>query len=195
MSELRESATATLLPGGNVLIAGGFEPILGVFSDADLYNPATDTFTPSTSRMSDFRCAATATLLSNGQVLIAGGDDGGGGNTGGATSPVNTADLYNPLTDTFTASNGSLSDSREYAVAVLLPSGKVLIAGGDDGNGPTSSADLYDPVEDSFAASGGSMSDSRQYATATLLSNGKVLITGGLDANGNIVSSADLYTP
>ncbi len=195
MSELRESATATLLPGGNVLIAGGFAPTLGVLSDADLYHPTTNMFTPSASLMSDFRCAATATLLPSGRVLIAGGDDGDNANSGGATSPTSTADLYVPGTDTFTTSNGTLSDSREYAAAVLLPSRKVLIVGGDDGNGPTNSADLYDPVEDSFKASGSTMSDSREYATATLLSNGKVLIAGGLDANGDIVASADLYTP
>jgi hypothetical protein len=65
--------TATLLPNGKVLIAGGCFGNGGPGqSTAELYDPATAAFSP-TGSMADARCNHTATLLGNGQVLIAGG--------------------------------------------------------------------------------------------------------------------------
>jgi hypothetical protein len=192
MSETRQYATATLLPNGLVLVAGGVSAFCASFScqDADLYDPATDAFTPSASEMSEARGAATATLLSTGKVLIAGGQIDG-------QTPTNSADLYDPATDTFAASQGVLSTSRAWAVASALPDGKVLLAGGleTDPLGASATADLYDPVTDIFTPSASQMTDSRAYAVATPLSNGTVLIAGGLDSAGNILSTADIYYP
>src|SRR5580658_1133107 len=66
--------TATLLPNGQVLVAGGWgsSHSQNAFSSAELYNPASGTWT-STGSMTNARVAATATLLPNGQVLVAGG--------------------------------------------------------------------------------------------------------------------------
>src|SRR6266853_421752 len=77
MKTARAGQTATLLPDGQVLVAGGFnEPALGSFnylSSAELYNPATGSWTV-TGSMSTARDGHTATLLPNGRVLVAGGD-------------------------------------------------------------------------------------------------------------------------
>jgi hypothetical protein len=72
MSESRWGHTATLLPDGNVLMAGGY----GDPGSAELYDPAAGTFT-ATGRMTATRSGHTATLLPNGKVLIAGGDASG----------------------------------------------------------------------------------------------------------------------
>jgi hypothetical protein len=87
MSSSRVSHTATLLTGGEVLIAGGavsntqcdrgfgtstFQSV----ASAELFNP-TGTFTP-TGSMSTPRAAHTATLLGNGKVLVVGGVDANG---------------------------------------------------------------------------------------------------------------------
>jgi hypothetical protein len=75
---------ATLLPNGKVLIAGGYNST-GPLSSAELYDPASGTFTAS-APMTSARYLHTATLLPNGKVLIAGGQSG--------SAEVNTAELY-----------------------------------------------------------------------------------------------------
>ena len=82
----REFHTATLLPNGKVLIAGGYSYGPGqssAWASAELYDPASGTFT-TTDAMTAARSRHTATLLPNGKVLIAGG------------SPQPSAELYDP---------------------------------------------------------------------------------------------------
>src|SRR4051812_11845096 len=95
MSIPRLSHTATLLPDGRVLIAGGFadsanQAITGTTATAELYDPGTGTFAPA-GRMSVPRFSHSATLLNNGEVLIAGGD----GDPAAMSEPA-TAELYDP---------------------------------------------------------------------------------------------------
>jgi hypothetical protein len=85
MGTLRAFATATLLPDGRVLVAGGGRGT-GALATAELYDPVTGRFAP-TGSMTTSRFSATATLLPSGQVLIAGGDNGPGG-------VLAAADLY-----------------------------------------------------------------------------------------------------
>ena len=64
--------TATLLPTGKVLVAGG--SMHDALSSAELYDPATGTWTATGSLAPHAR--HTATLLPSGKVLVAGGNDG-----------------------------------------------------------------------------------------------------------------------
>ena len=80
MTVSRSGHTATLLPDGKVLIAGGRVAFgAGAWgetaqSTAELYDPSSGKFTP-TGSMRTPRESHTATLLNNGKVLIAGGVD------------------------------------------------------------------------------------------------------------------------
>ena len=76
--------------------------------------------------------------------------------------------------------------------ATLLPSGKVLVAGGYNGS-TLSSAELYDSATGSWSSTG-SMGTARSIHTATLLPNGNVLAAGGADGSVSL-SSAELYEP
>ena len=79
---------------------------------------------------------------------------------------------------------GSLATARYSHTATLLPNGKVLVAGGDNG-GALASAELYDPASGTWTATG-SLATARDYHTATLLPNGKVLVAGGLNDSSAI---------
>jgi N-acetylneuraminic acid mutarotase len=138
----RNSHTATLLPNGKVLAAGGW-----FTNSAELYDPATGTWN-STGALHTLSVGGhTATLLRNGQVLLTGGWSG--------FSPISDAQPYDPATGNWRATT-SLSTARNGHTATLLPNGKVLVAGGYDVitsiNGPLmrqtpiylNSAELYD---------------------------------------------------
>jgi N-acetylneuraminic acid mutarotase len=132
MSTQRIYHSMTLLPNGQVLVAGG-ENSGGNLASAELYNPATGLWTASTNNyMTTTRDQQLAILLLNGKVLVI------GGNTGSPTS-----DLYDPAQGVWTAT-GSLNAFRGSYPATLLPSGKVLVAGGGFIN-LFNSAELYDP--------------------------------------------------
>src|SRR5437762_1961505 len=72
----RADHTATLLPTGIVLVAGGVDSS-GVLASAELYDPASGNWTP-TGDLNGARDLHTATLLSNGIVLVAAGLDSTG---------------------------------------------------------------------------------------------------------------------
>lgn len=125
MLDGRVGHTATLLPTGQVLVAGGYGPT-GPLASAELYDPATDTWTP-TAPMTTARAAHTATLLSNGRVLVAGGSDARLGTT--SYRATATAEQYDPQTNTW-APAATMTSARTMHTATLLPDGQVLVVGG-----------------------------------------------------------------
>jgi len=191
MATPRRFHTATLLPNGKVLVAGGWNAGSTAFASAELYDPSSGTFSV-TGNMTVPRAGHTATLLNNGKVLIAGGNS----DTAGSAA-VSSAELYDPATGTFAATTGSMTVARAAHTATLLQSGKVLIAGGDvlfyNGSGQSlASAEIFNPSTGSFTATG-SMTVPRESHTATLLSSGNVLITGGSDGTLGYTPTTTLY--
>src|SRR5438445_8725017 len=96
---------------------------------------------------------------------------------------------------TFTTT-GSMSNARSVHTATLLPSGKVLVAGGDSSGVILPSAELYDPATGVFSPTG-SMGTARERRTGTLLPSGKALLPGGSPSCSTIIPtpSAELYAP
>ena len=130
--------TATLLPNGMVLVAGGAGRNVNALASAELYDPASRTWT-TTGRVDTARLYHTATLLQNGMVLVVGGTD-----TNSSASA--SAELYDPASGTWTAT-GSLNTARVHHTATLLHNGMVLVSGGyDNFELQTASAELYDPA-------------------------------------------------
>ena len=179
-----QDPSATLLPNGQVLVAGGLDANFNPLSSAELYNPATGKFTP-TGSMTAPRAGQSATLLNNGQVLMAGGAG-------------TAAELYNPATGKFTATGSMLSIHGDN-VGTLLPDGDVLVTGK-----ATDFAELYDPATGQWsnASNGlplcGSNQECRSNSTATLLPTGNVLLAGGLVgliSNPQTTATAMLYNP
>ena len=168
---------AILLQNGQVLLAGG-DSSSGLLASAELYNPANGQWTATGSMNTPGGGALT--LLQNGQVLLTGAD----------------TELYNPSTGKWTVA-ASMGAARYGYTQILLPNGKVLLAGGYDrtcGTPPCptlSSAELYDPSSGTWTSTS-SMNTARSGHTATLLSNGLVLVAGGYGAT-SVLASAELY--
>jgi hypothetical protein len=192
MSADRGWHSATLLPNGKVLIAGGSTTSSGTTALAELYDPMTDSFT-ATGSMRTARQGHSATLLANGKVLLAGGQIAG--DQLGRGDNTASAELYDPATGKFTPT-GSMAQPRFGQSAILLANGKVLITGGISADLPVdhTSAELYDPDSGTFKPTG-PMTGPRTEHTATLLPNGKVLLTGGRADPFNPPTSAELYDP
>ena len=126
--------TATLLPNGKVLVAAGdtASGVGGELSTAEVYDPATGTFT-STGNLIGMRYSHTGTLLSNGKVLAAGGL---------GIAVLSTAELYDPTTGTFTSTDNIIG-RRRFHTATILANGSILAAAGDNGSNSLSTAELY----------------------------------------------------
>jgi hypothetical protein len=229
LNESREMATATRLPNGKILIAGGVKcantylgPRCKALHSAELYDPSTGSFTRAGAgsgyKMASARSGHTATLIqgcncaADGKVLLAGGvDDRIATIPKGiiTTPPVKTAEIYDPVTDSFIALPAKMGYARVFHAAKLINGGKVLIVGGDDGGffeHALASAEIYEPKTGKFVPAG-VMAMPREFAKVTVFDPkvvkgplaGKVLITGGVVASGRMrgdsTDTAELFDP
>ena len=165
---IRTGHTATLLQNGKVLVAGGFG--LDSLGTAELYDPATGRWSP-TGSLRVARYLHTATLLQDGRVLVAGGS-----NDGELFFNLPDAELYEPVAGAWSAT-AYLNFPVIMHTATLLPSGKVLVAGGYQSIS-LNTAQLYDPANGKWSYAG-NLNTARDSHAATLLPNGAVLIAGG----------------
>jgi hypothetical protein len=194
----RQDQAATLLGDGSVLLAGGSNEGGGLTA-AELYVPVTRSWMPAGRLAIPRAYGHTATLLRNDRVLVAGGIDADG------VSLLNSCELYDPDTMTWTAT-GAMLTARILFTSTLLGDGRVLVSGGADNGiagGALATAELYDPVSGTWTATG-SMTTARVGHTATLLTDGRVLVTGGWDGGGEgappvsdsvTYASAEIYDP
>ena len=193
----RDGFTATLLPNGEVLVAGGVDNADEALATAEIYDPIKRAWRY-TGSFEGPRFYHAATRLADGRVLVVGGssDDFFLTAIGGAT-------VYDPGTGTW-SSVGGLYTPRAQSTATLLANGDVLVAGGFDDlyDAPPgvvdhvsyALADIFDPV--ARWSTTAPMSARRYAHTATLLPNGEVLVTGGYDLNAKTeLASAELYDP
>ena len=175
----RQEHTATLLPSGSVLIAGGTDGGGTALASAEVYHPATNQWTAA-HPMAAARFDHTATLLPSGKVLV----------TGGLAGPLPfgslaSSELYDPTTDSWSAA-APMIESRARDTATLLPDGRVLVVGGlslvvrEGGLFPSiaTDAEIYDPRANSWSTTA-PMGFDRFDQTATLLADGRVLVAGG----------------
>ena len=121
----------TFLNNNTVLATGGIGDLNGgTLSSAEVFDPSNETSATVSAPMSSARMGHTATLLRDGTVLIV----GGAANSGGTLTALDTAEIYDPTAQTFTPIAATLNQPRVNHTATMLPNGKVLIAGGFDGN-------------------------------------------------------------
>jgi hypothetical protein len=194
----RVGHTATLLPDGKILVAGGADSGGGFPLSAVLYDPVARSSRFATGNMVEARMFHTATLLPSGQVLLAGGHRG---TPHTISSLVPSAELYDPLTETFT-SVGDLRNSRTFHTATLYSDGTVFLVGGRGIDGVLPTVEIYDPVAPIPFTDGPVLNFARMNHTATRV-NDLIVIIGGTVALGNqngieqieIIDSASTLIP
>lgn len=202
MNVARRSHTATLLPDGKVLIAGGGNGVSTTTSlpiqSVELYDPATGLFTV-VGNMLMPRSAHSAILLDDGTVLISGGSTGAG-----TLYPTNTAELYNPATNSFTAV-GPMNYSHLAQLPGKLRDGRVVQGSSyyndthtSAGGRITSESEMYDPVARSFAPIA-PMYKQRIDIGALGLLDGTLLVAGGVTTSPSFPSifqpTSEVYDP
>jgi hypothetical protein len=166
MSTRRWQNSAVTLLTGKALVVGGwcshYQPTACPVDakKADLFDPTTDTFSPSASTLNIGRVTTRAVLLPDGRVFIASANDA-------------SVEIYDPETDTFKLVNHT--QLHVFGFVVRLKDGRVLIGGGDGG---VTAAEIFDPDTDSFQ-SVGALQQSRSMLTAHTLPDGRVLVIGG----------------
>ena len=188
MTTARESHVAVRLRKGRVLIVGGHQgrrADMRLFASAEEYDPVTRRFT-AVGDMQVRRHKHDAVLMADGQVLVTGGSD-----ERDDRGVYNHAERYDPSTQRFTRLTATMHRSRykHAGSSVLLPDGRVLIAGG------AAQAEVYDPQRGQFALVGGRSDLAGQFSAVALLSDGSALITGGYGANLRPQASAWMFAP
>ncbi|WP_406624077.1 IPTL-CTERM sorting domain-containing protein [Acidovorax sp. SDU_ACID1] len=168
--------TATLLPDGSVLVAGGTS--MASPGAAETYDPSTNQW-QATGSMNTPRIGHTATLLPDGRVMVAGGING--------PDTFATVEFYDPATRQWTA-GPDMSAKRSGHRAVPLIDGRVLVLGAD-----LSNAQVFDPASNTWQAAAAAPSPRTLYS-ATLLADGRVFVAGGKAGNADTAITA-LYDP
>ena len=176
----RYQHTATLLPDGRVLVAGG----TGGSNTAETYDPATGVWSL-TGPMAQARRGHDAVLLPDERVLVAGGDAG--------AAPFGSAEVFDPATNLWT-SVGSMALPRTDHAAALLPDGRALVSGGRDGgaSSPVASCELFDPATDSWSPTG-SLQTARYLHHAVGLPTGEVFAIGGTPEPYGAIAETEVY--
>jgi hypothetical protein len=185
MSVERVRHTATLLPNGEVLVVGGQDEDNISLASAELFDPASETWTM-TEPLPEPRQNHTATLLPSGRVMVIGG-------TGNAVDQGGVA-VYDAATGTW-GDGPPLPVARADHTTTLLPGAKLLVAGGAIGTAPTDTAFLLDLKTGNWTPTANTMSAQRRFPEAALLPDGRVLIAGGVESGFTATATADVYDP
>ena len=185
LAAARIAPGGALLPNGKVLIAGGWNGAGQTLASAEVYDPASGTFSMTGPMAGEHLWAGWASpwpVLASGEVLAAGGLAASG-------ALQSSAELYDPAAGTFSGT-GALGTAVVAFNEVTLKDGSVLLVGGYDavsGAPPTPSfsytagtdqAQRYDPTSGMFA-SAGTLAEQRLFGCNVLLPSGKVLAIGG----------------
>ncbi len=177
----RRGHTATLLPDGQVLLAGGSQVegnTVRLWTTTEIYNPRTGFFVAGP-ELRNGREGHTATRLDDGRVFIAGGE------SGDTVGTLRAAQLFDPSTNTLGGSI-SMQEQRAYHSATLLADGRVLLAGGierDPVNGAliyAATTELYDPVSERTVP-GPNLQRPRAFHRAVRIGPTSVALVGGMD--------------
>jgi hypothetical protein len=178
MGTARIDHAAVLLADGRVLVVGGGDSSASRKS-AEVFNPATGLWTAIASPLAEERTLPSLLLLPNGDVLVLGGQL--------------AIERFNTAAQTF-STPASFRLRHQYAPAVLLPSGKAMIAGGQGNGDATQAMEIFDPTDNSVQF-GPNLLQTRQEHVVVVGANGKAYFFGGRRLGNVALKTVEAYTP
>jgi Galactose oxidase-like, Early set domain/PKD domain len=147
-SGTRTYGTSVLLP---LTPANGYKPRVMIFGGGNPATATTEIIDPSSPTpqwqfgpsMSQPRIEMNATILPNGRVLATGGST----NDEDAATASKNADLYDPVTNTFSSAGANAFPRLYHSNSLLLPDATVLLAGGNPTRGSYEAhLEIYSPA-------------------------------------------------
>lgn len=176
----RSLTTATTLPGGKVLIAGGYNGTKHLASLV-IYDPASGTLQSQKSSLGKARALHSASRMGDGRVLLVGGFCG-------AACDLPGDEIYNPTTGKISSISHAGAPPSSHA-ATVLKDGRVLVTGGA-AKADGTKAVVFDPAGGGIWTTLPAFKFDRELHTATLLPDGSVLLVGGRSGAGSSAKPA-----
>ena len=208
MTTPRALAFSARLTDGRVLVCGGVDATGVVLSSAEIYDPATNAFTP-TGSMTVARAAFDGTILAGGRVMVAGGTTTFVDAVAALSNAQDTVEIWNPANGTWTRV-ASMADRLLAPDLTLLTNGVVLLSGGFDVNslfgfpipvGSITTCRRYDPTTNAWSSAASMYASRGAHGLNTVrLADGRVLVTGGASSGPDLtqaasIASAEVYNP
>jgi hypothetical protein len=183
MSASRAYHDATYLSStGKVLVAGGMDTSGNVLSSAELFNPATGTWS-ATGSLTTARQNATLTALADQTAIAIGGVDG-------SSNVLASSEIYNPSAATWSV-GATLTTARHRHRTVRLTDNRVFVTGGftnASATTATAAGDLYDSTLASFFIQP-SIGSARADHAALAIPNNCVLVIGGSTGSSQLTDT------
>ena len=178
MGTARSWHSLLLLADGRVLAVGGGDSSASQKS-AEIFHSGAGTWTAVASALAKERTYPSLLLLPSGDVLVLSGQV--------------QIERYSAAGQTF-STLASFKLNHQYSPAVLLPSGKVMLAGGLGNGDATQAMEIFDPADNSVRF-GPNLLQTRQEHVLVVAANGKAYFLGGRGLGNVPRKGAEAYTP